>query len=381
MSVSGAPDLARIRADVEALAAMTRSSAREGERESAAWLRERLQADGVDARIEPYRSLPTYGVVHAAHHALALAGALRTGKTGAALALGALALLDGEVSGRRPYLRKLLPTSEGANVVARIPAAKSTKAALAIVAHHDAANTGLVWHPKVVAAGDKRRLERRKVDPFMSTALPLYLGAALGSRIAAAGLAVATALELDVARSPTVPGASDNATGVAVTLDLARRIAADPPGHVETWIVLPGSEESGMGGMRAFLAAHGAQLKARRSLVLGLDTLGAGTPIVADAEGALRTQRYRPADLELADEGAAIAGLPRPQRWRLGGWTDPVLALDAGLPAISLLAMGPGHFPNYHHPTDTPDRVDYTSVEHCARIAAGTIAAFARRTA
>jgi len=131
--------------------------------------------------------------------------------------------------------------------------------------------------------------------------------------------------------------------------------------------------------MRAFLAAHQQRLAQRPTLILGLDTLGAGTPIVARAEGALRTQRYRDADLALADEGAAIAGLPAPERWRLGGWTDPVLALDAGLPAISLLSMGPGHFPHYHHPTDTPANVDWASVDACARIAHGIAQAFSRR--
>ena len=41
--------------------------------------------------------------------------------------------------------------------------------------------------------------------------------------------------------------------------------------------------------------------------------------------------------------------------------------------------MGPGFFPNYHHPSERPENVDWSSVESCARIAAGTIAAFERR--
>jgi Peptidase family M28 len=112
-------------------------------------------------------------------------------------------------------------------------------------------------------------------------------------------------------------------------------------------------------------------LDPERTLVLGLDTLGAGEPAVLAAEGPPLRQRYRPADLEQADRGAAHAGLPRPRRFTIGGWTDPVLALMRGVPAISLVSVRDGGFTNYHLPTDTPDRVDWDSVERCVRLAAG----------
>jgi hypothetical protein len=41
--------------------------------------------------------------------------------------------------------------------------------------------------------------------------------------------------------------------------------------------------------------------------------------------------------------------------------------------------MGPGYFPHYHHPSDTPDNVDWHSVERCARIAHGIARAAGRR--
>src|SRR5207245_247527 len=100
-------------------------------------------------------------------------------------------------------------------------------------------------------------------------------------RAAAAVLALAAALEADVGRSPTVPGASDNATGVAVVLALAQRLAEEPLAGVETLVAIVGSEEAGMGGMAAFLQTHLPQLRARSTFVLGLDTLGAGRPISA----------------------------------------------------------------------------------------------------
>ncbi len=375
-----APDLAAIRAEVETMAGAVRDSAGAGERASAARLASRLAAAGAsDTRVESFRYQGTYGHAHALHAVAGLLAARLGGARGGLLGLAALASLELEASGRRQWLRRLLPAEEGANVVGRLPAAGERRATLVLVAHHDAARTGLVWHPAVAEAGSTRRLRTRRIDGFMwPTAAGLALAAMpwRAARIAGAALcAGSVAADLDVARGDTVPGASDNATGVAVVLDLVRALASERPAGLETLVVFPGCEESGMGGMAAFLRAHRAALDPERTLVLGLDTLGAGAPILAAAEGTILTHRYAEGDLALADRGAARAGHPIPQRWRIGGWTDPVLARFAGLPALSLLSIGPrGTFTDYHRPTDTADRVDWGSVLACAEIAAGIAA-------
>jgi Iap family predicted aminopeptidase len=74
-----------------------------------------------------------------------------------------------------------------------------------------------------------------------------------------------------------------------------------------------------------------------------------------------------------------MGGEALPARWRIGAWTDPILAVHRGLPTASLLSMGPGYFPHYHHPSDTPDNVDWDSVRGCARIAGGVVEAYAQR--
>jgi hypothetical protein len=387
-----APDLEAIRRDVAALAAIERSSARPGERESAAWLADRLAELGAgEVALQRYHFQRSYALAHGLHNAAGIAACLLGGVGGAALAAAALLSYEREVSGVAGWLRRILPGGEGANVIARLKAAGRRRATLVLVAHHDAANTGLVWHPRVVAAGARRHLRRRRVDPFMAPVglafglavaggvLPSRTRAGRAARaLGAALLAVGTAADVDVARSRTVPGASDNATGVAVCLDLARALAAEPLERVEVLVALTGAEEAGMGGMAAFLDRR-APLDPRASFVLGLDTLGAGDPIVCHAEGAMSEQRYAERDVALVEEGAAQAGVASPPRWRIGGWTDPILAVHRGVPAASLLSMGPGYFPHYNHPSDTPDNVDWESVGACARIAAGTIAAVDRR--
>ncbi len=388
-----APDLEAIRRDVAALAARERSSARPGERASAAWLAQRLAELGVgEVELQPYRYQRTYALAHGLHISAGLVACLLGGPAGAALAAGALVSCEREVSGASQWLRRLLPGGQGANVIGRVAAAGPRRATLVLVAHHDAANTGLQWHPRIIEAGARRHLRRRRVDPFMAPLeLAFGLAAAGGllrkrtpagrvARAASGGLfAIWAAMNAEMARRPTVPGASDNATGVAVCLDLARALAAAPLEQVEVLVALTGGEEAGMGGMAAFLDRPAGSLDPRASFVLGLDTLGAGDPIVCGVEGPMRDQRYAERDIGLVEEGAAVAATPTPGRWRIGGWTDPILAVHRGIPAASVLSMGPGYFPHYHRPSDTPDKVDWRSVEGCARIAAGTLAAFDRR--
>ncbi len=348
-----------MRDDVEALAALDRRSASAGERASAEWCAERLRAAGAsDVRIEPYRFQHSFGHAHALHFAAAMLGRLP-----AALALAGFEL---EYSGRAQPLRRLLPSTEGANVVARIGSGPRT---LVLVAHHDAAHTGLMWDPRLSEHGTKP--DGR--PPFSLLPELAMAAIAVGPRRlrwpARALLAFSTALSLQVARGATVPGASDNATGVAAVLALVERLAADPLPGVEVVVVLPGSEESGMGGMRAWIEGAGSALDPATTLVLGLDTLGAGEPILLSAEGPLWKVGYGPAELDLADAAAAGAGLSAPRRFRLGGWTDPVLARLAGLPTLSLLSLRGNAFSDYHLPTDTPDRVDWSSVESCLALA------------
>ncbi|MCW2992819.1 MAG: Zn-dependent exopeptidase, partial [Conexibacter sp.] len=170
----------------------------------------------------------------------------------------------------------------------------------------------------------------------------------------------------DVARSPHVPGASDNATGVAAVLALL----ADPPPDVTLVGVLCGCEESGMDGMRDWLRHEGRALNP--DLVLCLDTLGAGTPIVLRAEATLLPHAYAPEDLALVPDDVP--------RWRIGGWTDAILARFAGLPTISLLSIGPdGAFTNYHRATDTTNNVDWRSVEDCLALAREIVEALSAR--
>lgn len=366
-----------LRADVAALAAIERGSASPGERASGEWVAGRLrEAGAADVALEAFRYQRTYAGAHALHVAAGLLGARRGGIAGSALTVAALASLELDASGRGQWLRRLLPAGEGTNVSARIPAAGESGSAgggrptLVLVAHHDAARTGLSWDPRLVGLGARPGF----MPPRMGLVGAGFVLAAVPGlrRLGRALLWLALAGYADIARNRTVPGANDNATGVAALLELARRLAAEPLEHADAILLAPGCEESGMGGIAAWLRDHGAALDPARTLVVSLDTLGSGTPIVVEAEATLAPHAYREEDVALAEAGAARARADPPRRWRVGAWTDAIVARFAGLPAISLLSVGPdGIYTDWHLPTDTPDRVDHASVAACTDVAEG----------
>ena len=350
-----------LRQDIEELAAIERGSATPGERRSAEWVAGRLREQGAeDVRLESFGYQRTFAYAQAAHFAAGVLAALGGRRV---LAAAALASFELEYSGRLQWLRRLLPAGTGTNVVGRLPAIGTRERTLVLVAHHDAARTGLMWDPRLTELGDRAAAKTGKRASLALLPEAAFAAAALGlRRLPAAVLGAALALTLDQARSPVVPGANDNASGVAGVLALVGLLAAERPAGLEVVALFPGCEESGMGGMAAWLDAEAEALDSDRTLVLGLDTIGSGEPVVLAAEGGIWPVRYRDQDVERAER----EGL---RRWRLGAWTDPVLARLAGLPAISILSVRDGGFPNYHLPSDTPERVDIDCVEACVRAA------------
>jgi len=353
----------RLAADIEALAAIERGSASPGEQRSAEWVAGRLREQGAEeVGIEPFAYSQTFAYAQGLHFGLAALAALGRRRL---LAAATLLSFEFEYSGRMQPLRRLLPRGTGFNVVGRLPALGERERTVVLVAHHDAARTGVMWDPRLSRAGDRAAAKTGKRASLALLPEAAMVAAALGlRRLPAVVLGLALALSLDQARSPVVPGANDNASGVAGVLELVGRLAGRRPPGLEVIAVFPGCEESGMGGMDSWFASNA--LEPEHVLVLGLDTIGSGEPVVLEAEGGLWPVRYREQDVAAGER----AGL---RRWRLGAWTDPVHAAIRGIPALSILSVRDGGFPNYHLPTDTPDNVDIGCVEACVD-AAETIA-------
>jgi acetylornithine deacetylase/succinyl-diaminopimelate desuccinylase-like protein len=361
-------DFGHIRADIEALAAMERGSAAE-DKPQVAWLERRLRDAGAhELHTESFRFQRRWIWRYGAHGAAGIGAAALGGPLGAALATAAVTSVELDVSGRSTWLARLLPGGEGVNVVARIPAAAEPERTLVLIAHHDAQRTGLMW-----------RLPRTKQPlalPAQAVFAVIAAGCLIGSRmlraVGAAVLGALMLLGLEAARGRVVPGANDNASGVAALVALMAAFARDPLERTDVIAVFSDCEEVGLGGAAAWLAAHRDELDSTQTLVVSLDTLGSGEPAIVSRDGAL-TANYARTTQEWADRGALRAAVATPRRIDLVAPTDGSPANHARLHALSLVSCAPDGTlgPHYHRRTDTPATVDYESVEQCTRLAAG----------
>ncbi len=369
-------ELQRLRADVAQISAIERRTGTDGERRSAQWVAEQLTELGAqDVAFQSFRTQTTWAWSHLAHYVSGVAAAAVGGPIGAALGAGTLVSYEADNSGRSQWLRRLLPARQGTTVSARIPAGEISRRTLVLVAHHDAAHTGWVWSPQFLEGGRRYALRTGRILPFNTLPLLAMAGAAsmlVPLRIAgAAMLTISAALAIEAGLAPTVPGASDNGTGVAALLALSRQLVEHPLPDADVILLVPGGEEASMVGMLAWMRKEGIKLSRSHTFFLGLDLLGAGEPIVAKREG--WSASYRDDDLSWADRGAELVGLPAPKRFGLGTSSDPMIARRAGFVAVSLLSERDGSLGRFHLPDDVPETVDWHCVEHCTKLASGII--------
>jgi hypothetical protein len=356
----------RLEEDVGALAAMDRRTTSSGERSSADLLADRLREIGAEeVRIASFRAQSTWAWASGAHMLVGLIATRLSGPRRALLALAALISLELDVSGRSQWLRRLLPGREGRTVIAKVPAAGERRRTLILVAHHDAAHGGLLWHPAVIELNRRRSARTGRTLP---SHMPAVLGLIAAAGTAKAARAFARAVlglgliaGIQAARSPTAPGANDNATGVAAVLELARRFVETPLNGVEVVLLFPGGEEIGAVGMYQWLRANRDKIDPSSTLVVGLDAIGSGGHLVVPTRDGL-TGWFDAADIDLAERAAEKAGIPAPKRVTFPNATDASVARRSGLRAISILSYDQGWIRNLHLPSDVPENVEWNTV-------------------
>jgi Peptidase family M28 len=373
------------RAAIHELAAFARPSASDGERRGAELIAARLSALGCRVEVEEERAHGGYwwpiGLVNAA---AAVGGVLalrnrRSAVTRAVAAsvagVGAAALWDDLGHGRRWFRRSLLPHRPTWNVVAEVgePDAERT---FVLIAHHDAAHSGLIFHPVLPRIPMKLwpRMHARagRSFPLLYTVwigpLMVCAGSILGARrLIAAGLAfsgAATMAMTDIGLRPVVPGANDNLSSVGVLVGLAAALRDQPIEGVRVLLVSTGSEESFSEGMQGFGESHFDDLDPGRTEMVCLECLGGPTLIVVEGEGMLRMRDYPVHMREALADAAKDAGEPITRGLRTTAATDAIIALRAGYAVATLASVDETKLPmNYHWPNDTAENLHWSTIE------------------
>jgi hypothetical protein len=382
-------DAIDLKSAIARLAAIPREAGGEGEAQAAALLADMLADAGAEPTLEHERSIGGFwrstGVCAAAG---ALAGVLgaRTRRGSALLAAAATALMADDVDNGLHLLRRALPARETTNVIASVgdPRASET---IVLVAHHDAAHTGLLFHPGLVPLVNRLFPDwYEKQQTSTQTGQLLVLGPALvaagalvGSRrLRRAGTiwsAGTLALLADVARSGIVDGANDNLSAVAVLLAIARRLRERPVPGVRVLLLSTGSEETFMEGMRGFLARHRGELPPESTRFVVLECVGSPHLMLLEGEGMLVMRDYDKGLRQEIQDAADAAGVSLWRGLRLGaGGTDALPPMRAGYRAACIAACTDLKTPaNYHWPSDTVENLRWETIEQAAAVSESLI--------
>jgi aminopeptidase N len=160
------------------------------------------------------------------------------------------------------------------------------------------------------------------------------------------------------------PGADDNASGVAVMLELARLMADAKPERSVIFAAFAG-EEAGLVGARHYVRtaqAPGAPFALSGHMAdLNIDTAGrlADGKVTIFGTGSAREMPF------IFMGASAVTGVPAQPVAQEINASDHTAFVEAGVPAVQLFASTAG---DYHRPSDTADKIDYAGLGKVAAI-------------
>jgi Peptidase family M28 len=357
------------------------------ERRAAELITDRLSKRGLAVEQRPFDAYSTFALPYGAALGIALLGlpvARRRPLVASALAAAGAALTSAEDGLVQRPLTRALARHPSRNLVATIEPREEAVRTTCLVCHLDSSRSGLMFH--------------RRFLPFLhawigtqaaafgiAVAGPLLRRLPLGRRLIAgaygvllAGLGILIEREL---RGVDVPGANDNATGVAAVATLASELHPEPLSSTRVICLFTGCEEAGLLGADAFVRELETSEEDWRSWTfLNFDGVGAPATLrflrqegvlnkwPADAHLARIAQEVSERRAELGLEGTSHnAGLTYD--------TTPVMA--RGGRAITFSTQDET-IPNYHSPTDTVENLDPTALGRAIEVGREMLAAIDR---
>ena len=182
------------------------------------------------------------------------------------------------------------------------------------------------------------------------------------------------------------PGADDNASGVAVMLEVARVAAESPPADTELFFIASGAEEQGLVGTGKLVASKALP---GDTPVLNLDGVGVGPhTYVIEGNGILRRRRTSPQLNQVLANSIKGAGLGPRLWWAALARHDHIPFVQAKMRATTYTTDFGGkdrlgrfiarafRLPNarargyrhIHTLEDTPERIELANIERAGKV-------------
>jgi hypothetical protein len=400
-----------VREEIERLVEFDgRGPGSDAERRAAEHLVERLRELGRGAQTESLDSWPNWPMAYALHVAVAVVGSVISVTLpliGALLVLIVTVLTFLDANGIAFTTRRLFGRRASQNVISREDGDKGGD--LVLVAHYDSGRSGLAFNRRLQErrAAISKTLKRPvgPLQPLFWALVAVLICTLL--RLPGIESTILTVIQflftvllifalpflIDTGLAPTVPGANDNASGVATVLRLADRFGGKLE-HFDVHVLLTGSEEAFALGMRSYLRQHRDDLDEERLVFLNIDEVGAGTVRFTSREGLLLPVSSHKQLVEMCEEIVEDYederededsddddddrdqhddddrddddddDRPGPRKLVSRNVSDAFAARSAGYPAITITCKGRLDYTATHHqPSDMPDRIDDEALE------------------
>jgi hypothetical protein len=377
---------------VELEALRDRGSATENERRAARLVESHLAGRHLEVNLESFRGHNSYGgriLVHLVAGLLALSLLFWAPLISCLLSLTVFVSFILETTSFSAGLSRLLPgNAPSQNVVGRVPAAKQLRRRIVVTAHLDTQRTGWIWNSRRL----KTFTSVLRFAPGPLRAPLILLTVILLAQTILAALASQNLFDVGPgfvvepnwfflllalfyvagiivtgqwSVGKFVPGANDNATGVASALALANRWTRTEHDETELVVLFTGCEETGSMGAASWIGRHGQEVAQVPTVFLNLDTLGCSHLRVVKDECALNglMLEYPDALLDLCQSVATKMGLEFTEPISIPTQTDGLAFLVRGIPGITVTSTEEGIFiPNYHLMSDRIGNIDLSSV-------------------
>jgi peptidase M28-like protein/PDZ domain-containing protein/peptidase M1-like protein len=168
------------------------------------------------------------------------------------------------------------------------------------------------------------------------------------------------------------PGADDNASGVAVLLELARQMAASGAASRSVVFVAFTGEESGLLGSKRYVSASSAWPASKAIGMVNLDTVGrlnGGKVLVLGSSSASEW-------IHIVNGAGYVTGAPVEPVMSDPGGSDQKSFIEIGVPAVQVFT---GANADYHQAGDTADKIDGPGLVKVAAVTRELVAYLAER--
>lgn len=159
------------------------------------------------------------------------------------------------------------------------------------------------------------------------------------------------------------PGANDNASGVAMMMDLARHfsIPGNEPRYSMAFIALA-AEETGLNGS-GFYVEHPVFPLSQIAFLINIDMVGTGSEGITVVNGTIFKRQFEKLVKINADNEYILTVKPRGESCN----SDHCPFYKQDVPAVFIYSMGKEHR-EYHNIYDSPDRIPLTEYEDIFRL-------------